>query len=383
MPVTASIDGPGKSAGKQAVDQAAPGSAVRSPFPDDEATKLLREIQRLRVQPVAGDVEQSRAARKERNERIVEMATNVLRLTMNEPDRKPQFHQAIGQLLEARFQNALAGGQEEVDLLYADVAALNDRDPKSVAAAEGVYYMARFAQTKAGLMGRSQPEWFETLSRWAREFSERFPEQQQRAAGLLFGAARSAELQAVAGIDSELAARLMTESKLCYNALAEKFPKTEQGQEATASLRRLALPGQTLSQFSGPTADGGFVTADEFPGKVTVVYFWESEDEDFAGSLLPVLQSLREQIPSSQLRMVGVALDDDESMMNGFLEQHAVPGQQIWFADAEQRSWNSPLIRFWGIANTPSVWLVDSAGVVRSTSVRPSELTAAVQQFVR
>ena len=355
----------------------------KSPFPDDDAARTLREIQQLRIAAVPAELAQARTARRERNERIVEMATNVLRLTMNDEARKPQFHQAIGQLLEARFQMALSGTREDVELFYADVDALTERDPKSIAAAEGMYYIARFAHTKAGMIGRKEPIWFETLSRWAREFADRFPEQTQRAVSLLFGAARSCELQSAASVDAALATRMMTESKLCYSALAEKFGTTEQGQEATASLRRLALTGQVLSQFSGPTSDGGFVSADEFPGKPTLIYFWDSESDEFSKDLLPLLEKLRDDVSSDRLRMVGVTLDDDESIMNSFMESHTVPGQQIFFPNTEQRSWNSPLVRFWGIANSPTVWLLDAQGKVVSTAVDADNLTSWLQRVLK
>ena len=326
---------------------------------------------------------EARKTRRERNERIVDMATKVLRLTMNEEVRKPQFHLAVGQLLEARFQMALAGTQDDVDLFYADVQALNERDDKSIAAAEGVYYIARFAHTKAGLVGKSQPVWFETLSRWAREFADRFPEQAPRASSLLFGAARSCELQALASTDKDQSTRLLTESRLCYTALAEKFATTDQGQEASASLRRMALAGQTLSQFSGPTLDGGFISSDEFTGKPTVIFFWDSESTEFTADLLPVLAQISTTLPSSKLRMVGVALDEDEATLNDYLENHKVPGQQIFFTPGEQRSWNSPLVRFWGIAQSPTVWLVDSQGKVLSTSLEASELMPAIQKLLK
>lgn len=352
-------------------------------FPDDEATKTLREIQQLRIAPVPGDIEKAKAARRERNEQIVDMATQVLRLLKDDEKRASQFHLAIGQLLEARFQMALAGTQEDVDLLYSDVQALNDRDPKSVAAAEGVYYIAKFAHTQAGMHGRKNPEWFSTLSRWAREFADRFPTQQKRAVSLLFGAARSCELQAQATEDADLSKRLMTESTLCYTALAEKFPTTEQGQEAVASLRRNALVGQVLTQFSGPTADGGMVSADDFPGKPTLIYFWDSESDEFTKDVLPLLEKLRKQLSSDRLRMVGVALDEDESQMNTFMETHNVPGQQIFFTNPEQRSWNSPLIRFWGIAKTPSIWLVDAEGKVTTTTVETENLVDELKKIVK
>jgi len=379
--VTASIESPraAKNTGT-ATDKT---SESKSPFPEDDATKTLREIQQLRISAVPTDLAQARTARRERNERIVEMATNVLRLTMNDESRKSQFHQGIGQLLEARFQMALSGTKEDVELFYADVDALTERDPKSIAAAEGMYYIARFAHTKAGMIGRKEPIWFETLSRWAREFGDRFPEQTQRAVSLLFGAARSCELQSAASDDAVLATRMMTESKLCYTALAEKFGTTEQGQEATASLRRLALPGQVLSQFSGPTSDGGFVSADEFPGKPTLIYFWDSESDEFSKDLLPLLEKIRADVSSDRLRIVGVTLDDDESTMNSFMETHSVPGQQIFFPNAEQRSWNSPLVRFWGIANSPTVWLLDAQGKVVSTAADADNLTAWLQKVLK
>ena len=357
--------------------------AQESTLPNDEATKMLREIQQLRISPVPTDLAEARKTRRERNERIVDMATQVLRLTMNEESKLPQFHRGVGQLLEARFQMALAGTQDDVDLLYADVQALNERDPKSVAAAEGVYYIARFAHTKAGLLGKSQPVWFETLSRWAREFSDRFPQQTQRAVSLLFGAARSCELQAMATDDQELATRLMTESRLCYTALAEKFATTDQGQEATASLRRMALEGQTLSQFSGPTLDGGFISSDDFTGKPTLIYFWDSESDEFTTDLLPVLKKISVGLPSSRFRMVGVALDEDELTLNEYLESQKVPGQQIFFTHGEQRSWNSPLVRFWGIAQSPTIWLLDAQGKVISTSVTSAELIPAIQKMLK
>lgn len=351
--------------------------------PVDEVTRLLNEAQQLRIAAVPTDLEQARKSRRERNERIVELATNVLRLTMNDKTREPQFHLAIGQLLEARFQMALAGDQADIEQLYADVQLLNDHDPKSVAAAEGVYYIAKFAHTKAGLLGRTQPQWFETLSRWAREFADRFPEQNNRAVTLLFGAARSCELHSSAASDADLASRLMTEAKLCYSALAEKFPKSEQGQDAAAVLRRMALAGQKLSQFAGPTLDGGYVSVDEFPGKPTLIYFWESEDAEFAEKLLPLLQKIRSQATSDRLRIVGVAMDDDESELEAFMETHAVPGQQIFFPNAEQRSWKSPLIRFWGISKCPSLWLVDDKGTVVSTSVTSAGLIPALQKLIK
>lgn len=357
--------------------------STASAAPKDEATATLNEIQKLRISPVPNDIEQAKTARRERNERIVDMATRVIRLTMTDDAKKPQFQAAVSQLLEARFQNALAGDEADIDIFCSDVQALSERDPKSAAAAEGVYYMARFAHTRAGLVGASQPVWFETLSRWAREFADRFPEQQNRAASLLFGAARSCELHADASQDLELKPRLLTESRLCYVALSEKFSSTDQGQEAAASLRRLSVVGQKLTQFDGPTIDGGQISATDFRGKATLIYFWESENTVFAEQFLPAINAALEKAGSDELRVIGVAMDEEEGKLNRFLDMHRVPGQQVFFPDAEQRSWNNPIVTWWGLARCPSIWLVDGTGKVVSTSASPKNLTQEVGKLVR
>lgn len=352
-------------------------------FPDDEATQSLTEIRKLRIAPVPAELEAARKARRERNLSIIDLATRAIRGTMNDSARDPQFQAAVNQLLEARFQLALTGSEEDIDALYGDVQALSDRDPESPAAAEGVYTIARFAHTKAGLSGKSQPIWFETLSRWAREFADRFPKDQKRATSLLFGAARSCELHSVASSDPTLSTRLLTESQLCYTALAEKFPSSDQGQQATAALRRLALPGQVLTQFSGPTSDGGFISSEDFPGKPTLIFFWDSESEEFQQDLLPALARIRQQLPPERLRIIGVALDEDETALNSFLEQHDVPGQQIFFPQSAQRSWNSPLVRFWGLASAPSVWVLNADAKVLSTDVSAEQLVPTLQKALK
>ena len=145
----------------------------------------------------------------------------------------------------------------------------------------------------------------------------------------------------------------------------------------------MALAGQTLSQFSGPTLDGGFVSSDDFTRIPTDIFFWDSESDEFSKDLLPLLEKIRADVSSDRLRIVGVTLDDDESTMNSFMETHSVPGQQIFFPNAEQRSWNSPLVRFWGIANSPTVWLLDAQGKVVSTAADADNLTAWLQKVLK
>jgi hypothetical protein len=65
------------------------------------------------------------------------------------------------------------------------------------------------------------------------------------------------------------------------------------------------------------------------------------------------------------------------------MEMNNVPGQQIFFPNAQQRSWDSPLIRFWGVARAPSVWLIDSKGNVVSTTATAKTTLKELQSMLK
>jgi peroxiredoxin len=180
--------------------------------------------------------------------------------------------------------------------------------------------------------------------------------------------------------DQTAAMRLMAEAELCYRTLASQFGETSQGHEAAAVLRRLSLPGRKLSQFSGPTLDGNYVDSETFRGQVTIIYFWDSRNMEFQQNMLPLLLQAKE-VSSTRLRFVGVNLDEDESLARAFQNSEELPGEQVFFADENLRSWNSPLIRFWGLSRCPSVWLVDREGTVSAVDVGASQLVSEMRKL--
>ncbi|MCA9083815.1 MAG: hypothetical protein KDA81_07155 [Planctomycetaceae bacterium] len=346
------------------------------------AELLLDEIRQLQGQVPPEDIPESRENRRERNLKIVELAARVLELTIADGTQVESFQEGIVQLLEARLQLALAGGDEEVHQLYADVQSLNDRSPVSPEAAEGIYCLARFAHLKARLEAGQNTVWLESFSRWAREFADRFPQQKSRSVALLFGAGRSCELHGLVAQSNNEIQRLMTEARLCYTSLVTTFPDAPETVDAAAVLRRLELPGKPLTQFSGPTATGGYITADDFRDRVTVVYFWDSTNEEFLQLLLPLLHQA-EDVANNQLRFVGVNVDADPAECKTCLAARRLPGDHILFTDSDKVGWNSPLVKFWGITRVARVWLIDRKGTVHAVDVRHDQLVTRMRQLFR
>ena len=344
----------------------------------DPVATLLTEIRQLRIN--AGLDARNTT---DLNHEIVQKAIEILKVTMYDSSRQKAFLNGIRHLLQARFQLALTGTPEDVDQLYADVQALNDRDSESDAAAEGIYYLAKFAHTRGRHSNQQKAEWNVNFSRWSREFAARFPQQSERGLSLLFGAGRSCEMTSATAANREKSELLQKEARLCYTLLMEKWPNEPQGQEAVAVLRRLDLPGNKLSQFSGPELTGGKVSARQFTDRVTVIYFWDSASKDFTDNWLPLLKKAETKLTTRRIRLVGVNLDEDITQCQKTVNDFKIPGDQICFRDENNRGWNSPLVRFWGVSQSPSVWLVDHKGIVAAVDVRREALVSRINPLLR
>ena len=157
---------PAEEAGTPAAEPAAPAPAEGTP------AWYLTEIRKLRMTPPPQTDQLDVVARHqiEQNDRIVELATQAIAQTYNDAEAQEFFNASVSELMEARLQNALQGGQDEIDLLYGDAESLQERDPESPAAMLASYAMVRFTHTNAQRYAAREPRWIEEFSRLARQF---------------------------------------------------------------------------------------------------------------------------------------------------------------------------------------------------------------------
>ena len=280
-----------------------------------------------------------------------------------------QMQKEMHEASDGRLYEKAASIRDDIEALYADVEQLDNRDPDSTAAAEGAFALARFTHTMArGHAGRSV-DWVREFSRQARSFAGRFPDQAYRFVPQLFAAARSCELH-----------NLNTEAIHCYTMLKDHFTETIQGQQSISILRRLNLVGQR-PEIAGSTPDGGDVAIGDYAGRVVLVVFWSSENTTFR-KLAPTLVELSRDYRKNGLEILGVNLDKEETDVDGFLEKVALPGRHIFFSHRDQRRWENPIAKFYGISDIPTLWLVDRQGRVVNTRVTSEALDRDVRKLL-
>jgi hypothetical protein len=361
------------------------------PQPEEEEIKITRpkdgtpealilQITQLRLKPYSTsdpdtppseeDVKNQRAARRERNRQIIELAQKAIEMTHQTPDKEQIFNIAVHRLMDATFQLAMQGDQESADELYGHAESLFARDAKSKAASEAAWFVARYANENAQRFADQDIRWVQEFSRQSRSFATKFPHEPQRAVGLLNEASTTCDSWG-----------LRDEAIQCYLAMQQGFPKTLQAEQAAAPLRRLNLNGNKLD-LGGPTLDGGFLQVADFKGSAVLIVFWSSQASPFVDQVSSIVPTISKH-EKNGLQVVSVNLDLEESALDVFMEKAGIGWRTIFHADKARRGWNHPVAAYYGVRNVPQFWLVDKAGTVVSTTVQAANLDAELAKHLQ
>ena len=324
---------------------------------------LVREAARLRIEPIPEGTSPADATRlvATRQQKVIDLSQRAIALVHQDAQRQLVFSAAARYLLEARLELAIAGDEEQADLLADEARAFYRRDPQSDAAGSGVLCLARYAHAQAVHAKQDQAEWRVEFTRHARQLLERFPKQRAQALLLAHTAGRLAEEHGQ-----------LPEALACFDAVSDQAPETPQGEESAALARRLRLPGNP-PRITGTTLAGDEFDLDDLLGQPVLVVFWASTSKPFVEGWTqarPVIEAACQR----GLQVVGVCLDTDAKTAGLGAKQFAVPGPQLFSGEPEQSGWNNPIARHYAVFDLPTFWLIDVNGNVVSTRLTPRDL---------
>lgn len=332
---------------------------------------LVLEMTKLRMQPFpeTDDIEKQREARRSRNQEIVKLAEEAIAKTHQDPELEAVFNVAVHRLMESLLELSLQGDQDSIDSLFSFADSLYKRDPKSRAASESAFILARFVHKNAQYSGSEDVRYLQEFSRQARSFAERFPGEQQRAVELLNDAGATCDYHG-----------MREEAILCFETLRQKYADTPQAQQAVPVLRRLNLIGNPLD-LGGPTLDGGFISVADFKGSPVLIVFWSSQATPFVEQSAAIITAA-EKYEDKGLQVIGVNLDTDESSIDAFLEKSGMGWRTVFHTAPERRGWNNPVAVHYGVTTIPQIWLVDAEGKTVTTSITAEALDATLAKLL-
>jgi hypothetical protein len=177
------------------------------------------------------------------------------------------------------------------------------------------------------------------------------------------------------GMVSELMGK-ETEAKNWYKQLIKNHAdKKSFVTKAEGALRRFELEGKPL-ELAAPTLSGSRFDISSLRGKVIVVYYWDSSNQQSIGDFARLKELLR-LYGSKGLELVCINLDSSPPLAGSPVE--SAPGTQI----AQAGGLESALANQYGIVVLPTMFLVGQDGKVVSRTVQIATVEDEIKKLLK
>lgn len=111
--------------------------------------------------------------------------------------------------------------------------------------------------------------------------------------------------------------------------------------------------------------DGREVDLARLKGKVVLIEFWSTSCGPCIAEL-PATKAAYEQYQKRGFEIIGISLDDKESVLRRFIADKKLP----WPQHFDGKGWENQFAIRYGIFGIPTMWLVDKQGNLRDTEAR-------------
>jgi len=207
-------------------------------------------------------------------------------------------------------------------------------------------YAVKIAKGVDRSFDKIQQEWLERLG----SFIQTYPKAEDTPDALL-----------QAGMVSEFLNKDI-EAKNWYGQLQKNYPDKIQGIKAGGAKNRLELEGKPLKLAAPLLTDGNIAfDVDEMHGKVAVVYYWASWNNQSAGDFAK-LKGLMDSYGSKGLGVACVNLDNNAEEAREFLRKNPAPGSHLH----RPGGLDSKLATDYGIMVLPQIFIIGKDGKVVS-----------------
>lgn len=135
--------------------------------------------------------------------------------------------------------------------------------------------------------------------------------------------------------------------------------------------------GQLAPEFNAKTVAGDELSLPEFHGKFVLLEFWGS----WCGPCypeIPHLKTLYEKHDNESLIVVGIALDENEKVVEEFTEERDMKWAQI----LQTERWNGEIANTYNVMGVPRMFLVDPNGSIVAKDLRGEEMVSEVERMI-
>jgi hypothetical protein len=137
------------------------------------------------------------------------------------------------------------------------------------------------------------------------------------------------------------------------------------------------LPGRPLPAFAATTLKGEKVSNATFRGKPLLIWLWSTWGPEQSYSVMQQHATMRPY--RGRVGLLNVCLDADTADCRRLIRQDTVPGHVV----CDRLSWESPLVRSFGVRRLPTPILVDAAGKVVCRDVDEATVMEKLKTLIK
>jgi thiol-disulfide isomerase/thioredoxin len=134
--------------------------------------------------------------------------------------------------------------------------------------------------------------------------------------------------------------------------------------------------GQIAPEIEAEGVDGATFKLSDFRGKITVLVFWAS----WCGPCMrqvPHERKLVERLKGKPFALVGVNGDEDQAKAKETMSKEKMVWPSFWDGP------KSSISKAWNLRGWPTIYVLDTKGVIRFKGVRGEELDKAVDELLK
>jgi len=158
------------------------------------------------------------------------------------------------------------------------------------------------------------------------------------------------------------------------DAKGPRGPLAETAKAELFELRNLGI-GKVAPEMESVDLDGNKVKLSDLKGNVVVIDIWAT----WCGpckAMIPHTRELVERLKDKPFKVVSISFDDTKEEVTKFLEKEKMPWIH-WFNGAD-----GPIGKAWNIKYFPTIYVIDSKGVIRFKGVRGKDMDQAVETLL-
>lgn len=161
--------------------------------------------------------------------------------------------------------------------------------------------------------------------------------------------------------------------------LTKSSPERLQLQNLKAQLQSLlnCRPGKNLPSFNATTLKNEKINNNFFKGKWILINFWSTWGREYsrlAGHSHKVLRHYGKKIEA-----FNICLDGDTIGCNIEIRRDSITGYNV----CDLKSWESPLVKKFGVRYLPSNILVDPKGKIIARDIKEEDLNSELKKYIK